>query len=89
MTKHEFEATAICPVDGSTDRYQVTVHTVFDIHVEAILEAAKALAGERIIQEEFTRRLFMALRTGVVVKTVGMHSGVRTTCEVPVASWGR
>ena len=90
MTKHEFEATAICPVDGSTDRYQVTVQTVDDVHVEVLLDAAKALSDKRIIQEEFTRQLFAAIcNHGVVITTVGTHSGVRTTCTMPVCNWGR
>lgn len=90
MTKHEFDATAICPVDGSVDRYQVTVQTVMDVHVEKLIAAAKMLADKRIIQEEFTRQLFAAVcEYGVILTTVGTHSGVRTTCVMPICNWGR
>lgn len=90
MTKHEFVAKALCPVNGSVDVYAVTVQTVFDVKVEDILAAAKIMEGERIFQEDFTRRLFSALSAfGVIVTTVGTHSGVRTTCQIPVCNWGR
>lgn len=90
MTSHEFTAMARCPVNGSLDCYQVTVATIFDIQVEKILAVAAKFREERIYQEDFTRQLFVALaNAGVVVTTVGYHSGVKTTCQIPSISVGR
>ena len=81
ITTHELTAKCTCPVDDGPDSYAVTVETQVDIAVEDILAATATLKGEKIFQEEFTRRL--ARQLGAAVTTVGYHSGVRTTCRAP------
>lgn len=80
-TRHEFRLDGMCPVDESTDRYDVVVETSRLISVEKILEVAREVAArEPAYQEEITREIANRL-VGVKVTTTGVHSGVTTTCE--------
>lgn len=74
---YEFQAVAICPVDGSHDVYTVTVRTSATRMVEDLLAAVRRCNTEPITQEDFTEKLHRELKEEV--STVGMHSGVRTT----------
>lgn len=76
---HELTINARCPKDDAFDHYAVTVETDRTVAVEDILKAAKDLP-EKIFQEEITQRLAEAL--SCKVRTVGTHSGVKTTCSV-------
>lgn len=78
MTKYRLTITATCPVDGTTDVYEVTLKTNDMLKVEAILDAVKHYTGKPIFQERLTFVLAMALQSEVTTK--GTHSGVKTTC---------
>lgn len=80
--EHSLEVKAICPVDGSEDRYVLTVRTSRMLNVEEILSVVAPLFGATLFQEELTQRVHNAL--GCEVETLGYHSGVRTrvVCEV-------
>lgn len=81
ITRHEFHLDGMCPVDESTDRYDVVVVTSRLIPVEMVLKVAREVAAnEPAYQEEITREIANRLG-GVKVTTVGVHSGVKTTCE--------
>ena len=71
--------TAKCPVDQSTDVYEVTVTSDRTIPVEQIRAACRVLGDRPAYQEEITTEL--AKRLGATVKTVGVHSGVKTVAE--------
>lgn len=75
---HEFRMSALCPIDGTVDYYQVTL-AVGDrlVHVEDVLDVARSYADQTLFQEWLTARLASDL--GGDVTTVGFHSGVRTT----------
>ena len=76
---YELEATCSCPVDGKPDHYAITVSAQRALPVEMILAAVEDLKGEVIFQEEFTSRL--ARSVNAHVRTVGHHSGVKTTVD--------
>jgi len=80
---YELTVNAKCPVDGTLDTYAVTVRSQRAIAAEDILAAAKkATEGEPVFQEVITERLSRIL--GESVETVGVHSGVKTTCKCQV-----
>ena len=74
--KHELTHFAQCP-HGGEDCYTITVKTDRLLPVEDILAALKEMP-QPIYQEDLTRQL--AERVRARVKTVGLHSGVETTC---------
>lgn len=76
---YELTIHAKCPVDGSDDIYQMTVTTSEIIPVELILDIVKECSALPIFQESLTESLAAKLQT--TVKTVGYHTGVKTTCE--------
>lgn len=81
LTRYELRVTAVCPVDPAVrDIYDVTVETTETISVETILEhfADLGRAGP-IYQEDLTREAARLLEA--TVTTVGVHSGVTTTCR--------
>jgi hypothetical protein len=75
--EHKIRIHRRCPVDGALDAYDVTVTAARLVRVEDILGAISELP-EATFQEDLTQRLAAALRCRV--RTVGHHSGVRTTC---------
>jgi GTP cyclohydrolase I len=79
-TTYEFNARAVCPVDGTLDDYVVTVKTDRFIAAEEIVSIVQGLASKPLYQENLTEDI--AQRLNVAVKTVGMHSDIKTTCEV-------
>ncbi len=76
-TTHQLTVRRRCPVDDAYDVYEVTIETYKMIEVERILGAIAALP-EKLFQEDLTQQLATAL--GCTVRTVGYHSGVKTTC---------
>lgn len=77
MTIHRFRTTAVCPVDQSTDIYDVTVEVSGLLPVEDIHAALRSVE-QPIYQEDLTNLLATELNARVT--TVGMHSGIETTC---------
>jgi hypothetical protein len=78
---YELTVETRCPVDPSTmDRYVFTIETHRFIEVEKILDF---FIGQReaVFQEHLTAAC--AEKFGGIVKSVGVHSGVRTVCEAP------
>lgn len=75
---HELRFSRKCPIDESTDFYDLKVETEGIIKVEAILEAVASLPDKEF-QEVLTASLAAKLRCRVT--TIGHHSGVKTTCE--------
>lgn len=73
--RYTFMMKAVCPIDGKTDTYEVTVESKYMIKIEDILEAANKLP-EPAFQEELTQ--FLAKELGALITTVGTHSGVHT-----------
>lgn len=81
---YEFELTGICPADQRADIYSCEVVAARTISVEVILEAAKTATLIPRYQEDITRELHRIL--AAEVRTVGWHSGVKTTViEGPVS----
>lgn len=80
ITRHELKMSAICPVDQTTDVYDVVIETTFVLPVEDICEAIKKMASRKEYQENLTRELATNLRCKVT--TTGYHSGVKTTCVI-------
>lgn len=76
---HEVKVYGHCPVDGKNDSYDVTISTMKLLKVENILSAINGLNWP-LFQETMTQQLADAL--GCHVKSVGYHSGIKTTCEV-------
>lgn len=76
---HSLTVTAICPVDGLPDVYQVTITAARVVRVEDILETAASYKDRKIFQEELTHD--MARKLACCVKSVGYHSGVKTEVE--------
>lgn len=74
--EHSLELRAICPVDGLPDVYHCVIRCNRVLAVEEILAAVDRLKGEKLYQEELTRKLHRAL--AAEVETVGWHSGVMT-----------
>lgn len=70
--------TATCPVDGSTDIYELTVTSESAWYrVEKLLEVIGVATKEPAFQEEITDRIAQEF-PGAIVETTGEHSGVRT-----------
>lgn len=74
---YELDAVCSCPADGRGDYYRVTVTSARTIPVETILAAVREAGAVEQYQEAFTESLSRAI--GAAVKTVGHHSGVKTT----------
>lgn len=74
---HEATFVRRCPVDDAQDRYELRVETTHLVKIEDILAAIEALP-EQAFQEEITQNL--AAKLGCRVTTIGIHSGIRTTC---------
>lgn len=70
--------TAQCPVDGTTDIYDLTVVSEQMIPVEEILEAIKDSTQHLVFQEEIHGNLSARLPDASIT-IVGTHSGVLTT----------
>jgi len=79
IVTHEIQVYGRCPVDGKSDSYDVTITTMKVIKVEDIIVAVEAIEWP-VFQEEMTQQL--ADRLGCRVRSVGFHSGIKTTCEV-------
>ena len=79
IVTHEIQVYGRCPVDGKSDFYDVTITTMKVIKVEDIIVAVEAIEWPAF-QEEMTQQL--ADRLGCRVRSVGFHSGIKTTCEV-------
>jgi hypothetical protein len=79
MVTHEVQVYGRCPVDDKSDSYDVTVTTMKIIKVEDIIAAIDAIQWP-VFQEEMTQQL--ADNLGCRVRSVGYHSGIKTTCEV-------
>jgi hypothetical protein len=77
--EYRLRASALCPVDGSRDWYDLRVRSDVVIPVERILEVAEAAEGERVFQEVLTEQMAKELNATVV--SDGVHSGVATHCE--------
>lgn len=73
---HELTFVSKCP-HGGEDCYEIVVKTDRMLPVEEILQALKDME-QPIYQEDLTRRL--AEQVHAKVKTIGLHSGVQTTC---------
>jgi hypothetical protein len=84
--EHVFQLKAHCPVDERIDEYTVTVVIDRLVKIEDILGFAQALGSRPIFQEDLTRLL--AEKLDGKVMTVGMHSGVRTTCTIEPSGSG-
>lgn len=78
---YETRIIAACPMDGGPDVYEATFTSDDTIKCEAILEAIAPYAVEKAFQEQITADLARKLRC--TVKTVGFHSGVKTTVIAP------
>lgn len=74
---YETEMTCTCPVDGSKDRYLVTLQSDVMIQVETLLKELKQFENMEDFQEGVTDAL--ASKFNCRVTTIGMHSGVKTT----------
>ena len=76
---HDVRVYGRCPVDGKSDYYDVTVTTMKVIKVEDIIAVVEAIKWP-VFQEEMTQQLANSL--GCSIRSVGYHSGIKTTCEV-------
>lgn len=76
--EHQFRVHGRCPVDNTMDVYDVTITARTLVKVEDILAAVGALKWP-LYQEQMTTQLAGVL--GCHVRSVGYHSGVKTTCE--------
>jgi hypothetical protein len=79
MITHEVKVYGHCPVDGKNDFYDVTISTMQFLKVEDILLAINGLNWP-LFQETMTQQLADVL--GCHVRSVGYHSGIKTTCKV-------
>lgn len=79
MITHETKVFGRCPVDGKVDSYDVTITTRRFIKVEDILATIDEIQSP-VFQEAMTQLL--ADKLGCNVRSVGYHTGVKTTCEV-------
>jgi len=75
--RYELTMACQCPVDDAQDIYAVTIEATKMIKVEDILAMVKALPP--MFQEDITKRLAKAFDCRAT--TVGLHSGVKTTCS--------
>ena len=80
---YEYEVRAQCPVNPSdTDLYAFTIRSESLIEVEKIVGFFKENAGAQLVfQEALTQNCAVTL--GAKVVSVGVHSGVKVTCEAP------
>jgi hypothetical protein len=78
IVTHELNFGCRCPVNEGVDIYKVTIETNRVVMVEDIL-AAVAELPEKAFQEDITIQLAATLRCHVT--TIGIHSGVKTTCK--------
>jgi hypothetical protein len=76
--KHTSDITARCPVNGKRDCYRVSFLFERFVAVEELLKDIHAYSETSIFQEDLTQRL--ADRWSAVVRTVGAHGMVITTC---------
>lgn len=82
VNKYELELRAICPVhENLIDVYELTITTSDLIEVEKIIEFVSKYKTQQIFQEKLTSEIAVGL--GAHVKTVGIHAGVKVTCEAP------
>lgn len=81
ICKYEITIVAACPTDSKPDIYEATFISDKVIMCEAILDAIKPYATEKIYQERLTAELARELKCRV--STVGHHSGVKTTVDAP------
>jgi len=79
LITHEMQVYGECPIDGKPDIYDVTFITRRFIKVEDIAAAVKDIPSP-VFQEMMTQQL--ADKLGCKVRSVGYHSGIKTTCEV-------
>jgi hypothetical protein len=79
IVTHKVQVYGRCPVDGKSDSYDVTFTTMKVVKVEDIIAAIDAIQWP-LFQEEMTQQLADTL--GCHVRSIGYHSGVKTTCEV-------
>lgn len=77
--EHQFTIVGRCPVNGARDEYLCIVRTDHVIEVEIVLREVDVLLARPVHQESLTQSLADVLATEV--ETVGVHSGVRTTCR--------
>lgn len=80
---YEIEVRAQCPVNrADTDLYVFTIRSSSIIEVEKIVAFFKAHAGRKnVFQEVLTQKCAVTL--GASVTSVGVHSGIKVTCEAP------
>lgn len=78
--KHELTMTTVCPVDESVDTYdvEITLHRL--VKVEDIAEILASFKDRSIFQENLTQEIAHILAPWSKVRTIGVHSGIRTTC---------
>lgn len=74
---YERQITCRCPVDNSTDVYDMRIESDDIIRVEAINALVVQIRDEPTLQEDLTQRF--ANELDAVVTTIGHHSGVKTT----------
>ena len=79
IVTHEVQVYGRCPVDGKSDSYDVTIITMRVLKVEDIIAVIDAIKWP-VFQEEMTQQL--ADQLSCRVRSVGHHSGIKTTCEV-------
>jgi hypothetical protein len=79
LVTHEIQVYGRCPVDSASDSYEVSISTRRMLKVEDIIAVIAALEWP-LFQEEMTQQL--ADKLGCNVRSVGYHSGIKTTCEV-------
>jgi len=79
---YELEVRAVCPIHKELiDVYATTIRTSATLPVERILEIFQPYETQQIFQEALTQEV--AVKLGAHVQTVGMHSGVKVTCQAP------
>ena len=78
LVNHTLTASALCPVNGARDVYEVTLQLTGLVHVETIIAKIADFAPLRMYQEDLTQALADAFNC--TVESVGFHSGVKTRC---------
>jgi len=83
LNTYEYEVRAQCPVNPlDTDLYAFTIRSEGLIEVEKIVGFFKDNAGmQQVFQEVLTQKCAVTL--GARVTSIGVHSGVKVTCEAP------
>lgn len=74
---------ALCPVNRQVDIYDLEIEAKSVIPVEQIIDVIQVAALEPQFQEEITERLACLLPVATLVRTTGVHSGVKTVCQAP------